>query len=212
MKLLAVLLLSAITAVSPVAADESAAEVFGVMYWTHRDEGVYRAARDGSEIKLLAAIKNADGDGKIFEINIADKQQSDILTGLVGPDELALDPANRQLYFTSSGQHKIERIGLDGSGRREIVGGLGTPFGLALDVDRNELYFLEAQGKLPRVKLDGSNLTTLAEGLSQPDGLAFDQDNRKLYWTEKGKLCQANAEARRSRRSSVARRGNMLRS
>lgn len=252
-----VLLLIAFATISPAAAEESASDVFGVMYWTHRDEGVYRAARDGSEAKLLAAIKNADGialdrkaqklyftvsgypgpnadklyranldgsgleefvaglnftgdlvldeesqklyltgvgDGKIFEINIADKQQRDILTGLVGPDELALDPANRQLYFTSSGQHKIERIGLDGSGRREIVGGLGTPFGLALDVDQNELYFLEAQGKLRRVKLDGSNLTTLAEGLTQPDGLAFDPDNRKLYWTEKGKLCQANAD------------------
>lgn len=257
MRRFALLLLFAIATDRPAVGDESAADVFGLMYWTHRDEGVYRAARDGSELKLLAAVKTADGiaidrkaqklyftvsgypgpnadklfrvnldgsqleefvvglnftgdlaldeesqklyltgvgDGKIFEINIADKSQRDLLTGLVGPDELALDPVNRQLYFTSSGQHKIERVGLDGSGRREIVAGLGTPFGLALDVDQNELYFVEAEGKLRRVKLDGSNLTTLAEGLTQPDGLAFDVDNRKLYWTEKGKLCQANAD------------------
>lgn len=127
MKHLALLLLSAITAVSPVAADESAAEVFGVMYWTHRDEGVYRAARDGSEAKLLAAIKNADG--------------------------IALDHKTQKLYFTVSGYpgpnaDKLYRGNLDGSGLEEFVAGL----------------------------------------------LAFDPDNRKLYWTEKGKLCQANAD------------------
>ncbi len=31
--------------------EESAAELLGLMYWTHRDEGVYRACRDGSEAK-----------------------------------------------------------------------------------------------------------------------------------------------------------------
>ena len=127
MRSLVLLLVIAIAAMRPAAADDSAAAVFGLMYWTHRDEGVYRAARDGSELKLLAAVKTADG--------------------------IALDQKAQKLYFTVSGYpgpnaDKLYRGNLDGSGLEEFVAGL----------------------------------------------LAFDPDNRKLYWTEKGKLCQANAD------------------
>lgn len=37
----------------PASAEDSAADALGVMYWTDRTAGLYRAARDGSEIKLI---------------------------------------------------------------------------------------------------------------------------------------------------------------
>ncbi len=42
-------------------ADDECVELFGLMYWSHRDEGVYRACRDGSQVKLLVPMKNVDG-------------------------------------------------------------------------------------------------------------------------------------------------------
>ena len=43
----------------PVA--ESSADLFGLMYWTDRNEGINRASRDGSEVQLVVATPSVDG-------------------------------------------------------------------------------------------------------------------------------------------------------
>lgn len=115
--LLAACRLSAATGVAD--AQESATDILGAMYWTHRDTGVYRAARDGSEIKQLLAIKNPDG--------------------------LAVDRKAQKLYFTVSNYpaanaDKICRMNLDGSGFEEFVTGLNFTGDLVLDPESAKLY------------------------------------------------------------------------
>lgn len=100
-------------------AQESATDSLGAIYWTHRGTGVYRAARDGSEMKQLVEIKNPDG--------------------------LAVDANAQKLYFTVSNHpaanaDTIYRINLDGSGIEEIVGGLNFTGDMVLDPDSAKLY------------------------------------------------------------------------
>ncbi|HUY36858.1 MAG TPA: hypothetical protein VMV69_29330 [Pirellulales bacterium] len=92
---LLVLLSATCVSSSSAAADESAADTLGLMYWTHRNEGVYRAARDGSEVKLIVPMKNVDG--------------------------LAIDLENRKLYWTETGT--ICQGNFDGSGIEVLVSG-----------------------------------------------------------------------------------------
>ena len=81
----------------PVA--ESSADLFGLMYWTDRNEGINRASRDGSEVQLVVATPSVDG--------------------------LAVDEKEGKLYFTVSAPQqqtgdKVMRTNLDGSNPQEL--------------------------------------------------------------------------------------------
>ncbi|HET6883080.1 MAG TPA: hypothetical protein VFI31_23125, partial [Pirellulales bacterium] len=88
-------LAAALSSPSDAWSGESPADLFGTMYWTHRDEGVYVAARDGSDVKLLVPGNFADG--------------------------LAIDIPNGKLYWTiSSGLNKIQKANLDGTDVEDV--------------------------------------------------------------------------------------------
>lgn len=155
-------------------AGDSCADLFGLMYWTHRDEGVYRACRDGSEIKLLVPIKNADG--------------------------LAVDERGGKLYFTISvypelNSDKLFRANIDGSGVEELAQGLNFTGDLVLDAQEGKLYISSlGDGKIIQCKFDGSERKDWRTGLSHSDELAIDARNRKLYWVNGGKLQRADLD------------------
>lgn len=154
--------------------DDSCAELFGWMYWTHRDEGVYRACRDGSQVKLLVPIKSADG--------------------------LAVDPAGGKLYFTTSvypqlNGDKLWRANLDGSGAEELIQGLNFTGDLVLDREQRKLYVSSlADGKILRCNLDGAERQDWLSGVGNPDEMALDPERRQLYWVRSGKIQRANLD------------------
>lgn len=142
--------------------EESAADLLGTMYWTHRDEGIYRAARDGSEVKLLIPAKFADG--------------------------LAVDRARGKIYWTiSEGANKVQTADLDGGNVQDLVTGLTGTGDLTLDADAGKLYVtLMNEGKIIQVGVDGSQRRDVLTGLAAPDELAIDAKHGTLYWTCSG--------------------------
>ena len=184
------LFLAAIFAVSPAGAcltpasaadppakaseDDACVELFGVMYWTFRDEGVYRACRDGSQAKLIVPMKNVDG--------------------------LAVDEQGRKLYFTLStvpevNTDKVLRANLDGSGVEELAQGLNFTGDLALDAKGGKLYISSVgDGKIMQCNLDGSERKDLLTGLENPDELAIVVEHCNLYCVRGGKVQRANLD------------------
>jgi sugar lactone lactonase YvrE len=149
--------------------DESPADLLGIMYWTYRDEGVYRAARDGSDPKLLVAAKDVDG--------------------------LAVDSARQTMYWTISGAgpNKVQKSKLDGTQVQDVLTDLTATGDLLLDADAGKLYVtLMDEGKIIEVNTDGSQRRDFVTGLSAPDELALDAEHRTLYVT-----CSGNSTIQR---------------
>jgi sugar lactone lactonase YvrE len=81
------------------------------------------------------------------------------------PLNVALDLAQRQMYWTDRMRGIIYRMNMDippGSTAEErtdidvVVNGLTEPVGIALDDVTKRLYFTELSGRLSRINLDGS--------------------------------------------------------
>ncbi len=156
-------------------ADDSCVKLFGWMYWTHRDEGIYRACRDGSQVKLLVPMKNVDG--------------------------LAVDEQGGKLYFTIStypqlNSDKLLRANFDGSGVEELAQGLNFTGDVVLDAKQGKLYISSlADGKIIECNLDGSERKDWLTGLGNPDEMALDAEHRNLYWVRSGKVQRSNLDA-----------------
>ena len=142
---------------------ESAAELFGTMYWTHRDEGIYYAARDGSDVKLLVPARMADG--------------------------LAVDATRGVVYWTISDNagNKVQKANLDGTDVKDVITGLSGTGDLTLDAETGTLYVsLMNEGKIIAVSTDGTKRSDFVTGLNIPDELLFDAKHQMLYCTCSG--------------------------
>ena len=121
------------------------------------------------------------------------------------PDGIAIDPFQRQIYWTNMGEHWeqndgfIERIDFDGSNRTMIIpkGGTTTPKQLELDLTNKLIYWCDREGmRVMRSRMDGSAITTLVvAGQGKEDqkdetkhcvGIAIDHRRGQIYWTQKG--------------------------
>lgn len=135
-------------------AQESATDLLGAIYWTHRGTGVYRAAPDGSEIKQLVDIENPDG--------------------------LAIDTKGQKLYFTVSNYpaanaDSIYRINLDGSGHEEVVGGLNFTGDMVLDPGPAKLYLTSVGGgTIFEIDIASKQRRDLVTGVNGPDELVLE--------------------------------------
>jgi hypothetical protein len=199
-----VLCLGALTALSPGTA---LAQGEGMMYWTSRADGIYRSMRDGSRVKLLVKVPNADGlavdatAGKIYwsvsNIEIApgtDKIQranldgsgvQDVVTGLTASGDIALDLAAGKIYWTSQDLMKIQRANLDGSEVEDWITGVDPPDELALDTTEGKIYWGSSRaGTLQRANLNGTYVEGIASGGQMIMSLALDGERRKIYWAE----------------------------
>lgn len=150
----------------PAAADDSAADTLGLMYWTHRNEGIYRAARDGSEVKLIVPMKNVDG--------------------------LAVDQEGKRLYFTISAaptlnSDKLLRSSLDGDEITELATGINYSGDVVFDAEARKVYVSVLVGrKIIQCNPDGTEMKDFLTGLINPDEMAIDPENRQLYWSHSG--------------------------
>ncbi|HVX12285.1 MAG TPA: DUF5050 domain-containing protein [Pirellulales bacterium] len=186
-------------------AEDSAGETLGWIYWTHRDEGIYRAARDGSEVKLLVAKKNVDGlaideeTGKLYFTvsNVPDGTDSlesadldgnnvkQLAAGLNWTGDLVLDADAGKLYVSSLGDNLIMEIGVDGTQRRNLLTGLSNPDEMAIDAKGGKIYWASSGGDgIRRADLDGSQSEAVLAAPTTIFGLAIDEPNRQIYWID----------------------------
>jgi len=121
-----------------------------------------------------------------------------------GPDGIAIDDANRHIYWTNMGKVSADdgfilRANFDGSNVTTILpaGKTFTPKQLKIDGKHRKLYWSDREGmRVMRANLDGSQVETLiVTGTSEQDrndqsrwcvGIALDVERGKLYWSQKG--------------------------
>ena len=133
--------------------------------------------------------------GKVQRSNLDGSDVEDLVTGLRGPKDIALDVAGNKMYWVDQvywevqSSDKIQRSNLDGSGVEDLVTtGLDQPEAIALDVAGGKMYWVD-QGtdKIQRSNLDGSGVEDLVTtGLDQPEAIALDVAGGKMYWVDQG--------------------------
>ena len=125
--------------------------------------------------------------GKIQRANLDGTQIQDIVTGLWGPYDIALDIGRGKMYWTEQSSGIIRRANLDGTQTENLVTGLDDPAGIALDVAAGKMYWTdEGTDKIQRSNLDGTQIQDLVTGLDYPTGIALDVAAGKMYWVNFG--------------------------
>ena len=150
--------------------------------------------------------------GKIRRANLNGTAAEDLVTGLFGPVDIALDLQNRKMYWTDRTLDKIQRSNLDGTNVEVIVKKdtlTISPNCIALDVNSNKIYWGNWRREIiQRANLDGSDVEHLTiEERILPQNLIIDQlisaqnikldlKADKLYWTNVfgGKIARANLD------------------
>lgn len=180
-----------------------AADLLGVMYWTDRTKGLYRAARDGSEIELIVPRRFIDSiavdreGGKLYwtaingrftqlwQGNLDGSEQIMLADDLKWVGDVAFDPVDKHVYVSSIAEAKVIRFNADGTERTDFLVGIHKPSRLYVDVKQRKLYWAgHDQRRIDCIKLDGSDRQAVLENLP---GVSFafviDPVERKIYWS-----------------------------
>ncbi len=134
------------------------------------------------------------GAGKIQRSDLDGTNVEDILTGLPGPGDLAIDPYAGKIYFTSG--LGIQRANLDGAGLEVAVPGVSA-FRIALDPIRSKVYWTVYFDRIRRANYDGTNvedLVTTGFDFAGPFGIAVDAPKGLLYWSDTIVIKRANLD------------------
>ena len=118
------------------------------------------------------------------EYNVSATMKSLPLEDLLGPYDLAFDPADKQLYWSDVKAKKISRTSLDGKSHEVIIDeDLDRPQGIAVDATGRNLYWSDYDRKSIEVsKLDGTNRKLLHNVRPfQPVGIALDPTRGYVY-------------------------------
>jgi sugar lactone lactonase YvrE len=190
------------------AARQTAADAIGLMYWTHGSQGIFRAARDGSEVTLLVAMTRVDGlavdaeggklyftksaapelnGDKLFRANLDGTEVTELAAGLNYTGDLVFDPQAKKLYVSSLLGRKILALNTDGTDMKDFVTGLINPDELALDLEGRFLYWSHSGpgGPIQRAKLgDGSDLKDVVNSRVRRFGMAIDVAEGQIYWVD----------------------------
>lgn len=147
----------------------------GKVYWTDADS--FQTNHGG----FSGQIRRANLDGTNVE---------NLVTGLVHPAGLVIDPVDGKLYWTElerhlDGQGRIQRANLDGSYVQTILTGIDEANGLAIDPIQDKLYWSELTTKtIQSANLDGTGLQVLLTGLGNPTTIDLSLSEGKMYWTD----------------------------
>jgi hypothetical protein len=206
-------MLLALLVVEPGAATEptahkSSADAMGLLYWTYGAQGIYRAARDGSDVTLVVEMAKADGlaidaagrklyfttatapefnGNKVFSANLDGTEVTELAAGLNFTGDVVFDPRAKKLYVSNLDGHKILQFNPDGTDMKDFVTGLIRPDELALDLDGRFLYWSHSGsgGPIQRAKLDdGSELLDVVASRVRRFGLAIDAVEHQILWVD----------------------------
>ncbi len=140
--------------------------VNGKLYWSHVDNGIYRAdLSDGTNIEQII-------DDDVWSIS---------------GGGIALDIAGGKMYWTNGETNTIFRANLNGTNSEELLKlrNDGTPLDIALDLEGGKMYWTQWRGaaNISRANLDGTNVELLIKAREIRD-IALDVSSGKMYWTD----------------------------
>ncbi|XP_046547672.1 low-density lipoprotein receptor-related protein 5-like [Haliotis rubra] len=105
-------------------------------------------------------------------------------------EKLEVDPVNRILFYTDTGNDVIGSINLDGSNFKIVINSnLDSPREIAVDPRSKQIFWTD-WGKSPKIEssnYDGTNRKALVTtGIMWPNGMAIDYNDDKLYFVDGG--------------------------
>ena len=114
--------------------------------------------------------KNSWDDGRIRAVKTDKSDARWVTSGLNNPLGVAVDSANRQIYWTEPLDGTIKRANLDGTQIEVVASGLVNPRGVAVDAQNQKIYWTatEEGGNIGLVKsanLDGTDVRTVVDGI-----------------------------------------------
>jgi FIMAH domain len=110
-----------------------------------------------------------------------------LVTGLTGPDGLAVDDDAGKLYWTTGIAGAIQRTNVDGTGLESVVTGqlADSPQSIALDVAAGQMYWTNrVQDYIFRANLDGQNPVPLFFTGQSVVGIALDVAGGRIFWSQ----------------------------
>jgi sugar lactone lactonase YvrE len=104
-----------------------------------------------------------------------------VLTG-VDVNDIAIDPRNGFLYWTSELAGTVSRRALSGGTPEVVVPSVADPEGLCVDADRGQIYWVaKTAGQIWRARSDGSEAEVVVQGIGSPEDIAIDPVRRLLF-------------------------------
>jgi hypothetical protein len=154
--------------------------------------------------KMYVGLIPSTGLGKIIRCNIDGTNQEDVITELIGINEIELDLINRKIFWVQNtyDDDRIFKADMDGfnSGIAQIYSATAAGrdlWGMAIDVGSQRIWFTERGGTcyssyIKRISTSGSNLTTIVNPVCNPHDIEY--FNGKIYWGDLDGLEQANSD------------------
>ena len=150
---------------------------------------------------------------KIQRANLDGSGIRDLISGLDGPSDIALDVAGGKMYWSDAAfpeafHSTILRANLDGSDIDTLFTDFYGANDLALDVEGGKIYWAYAgldltTGRIRRANLDGSDIENVVSqqwignelyGLFRPHGLALNMAAGTMYWIQGSQIQRNNLD------------------
>jgi sugar lactone lactonase YvrE len=132
------------------------------------------------------------GFGQIVRVNRSATSGTVLIPNALGVRGIAIDPAEKKLYWTDRDLRMVLRSNLDGSDEEVVISQhLAYPYSIQIDAVDKFVYVEDhLAGAIFRARFDGTELTRFADVSSttqnRPGGLALDTIGRSLYYKDAG--------------------------
>uniref|UniRef100_A0A1B6E2K9 EGF-like domain-containing protein n=1 Tax=Clastoptera arizonana TaxID=38151 RepID=A0A1B6E2K9_9HEMI len=138
------------------------------VYWTNTVNTIVRSLKNGSDLTVV------------------------VDSGLLLPEDLAIDLITKNIYFTDSIQQHIGVCSNDGFSCTILHNkDIDKPRGICLQIKEGLMYWTDwgARPLIARSGMDGSDVTDfVTTNLDWPNGITIDYGNDRLYWVDAKQL------------------------
>jgi len=110
-----------------------------------------------------------------------------IVTGLIRPEQIAIDWINRKLYIADHGSRLIARSNLDGTNYEIVINVRILPQSIAVDPIHGTLFWInyDSPRRIEKMEISSFRRRTLAQtNVQLPTGMTIDYENNLLYWMD----------------------------
>ncbi len=155
--------------------------------------------------KMYVGLVPSSGSDKIIRCNVDGTNQEDVLTDLIGINDIELDLSNRKIYWLQNtySDDRVFNADMDGlnSNITQIYATTTAArdlWGLAIDVTNQKLWITERGSTcynscIRRMNCSGSGVTILKNPVCNPHDIEY--FNNKIFWGDADGLQCANTDA-----------------
>jgi hypothetical protein len=123
--------------------------------------------------------------GEVRRLDLDSKEVQTLVTGLPGPQGIAVDRVEGVVYWADTTSRAIMRCSLDGSRPQTVIRLDGFPKGLDVDPDGRAVYWADpVLREISRYRLDDGVVELVATGIGIPQDVRYDARSNRVVWIE----------------------------